>query len=128
MAANTIRENQEAKKAAPKTSAKGSIFSLIEKTFSAGMFAEGLPVKYLPHILWVSFLIILYIANAHYAEKTTRKIDKMKLEVEDLRADFTTQKSEYMYASKQSEVARKVLERGLTESKVPPVLIDKTKE
>ena len=47
----------------------------------------------------------------------------MEAEVEDLRADFTTLKSEYMFASKQSEVARKVKKIGLQESRIPPYKI-----
>jgi FtsZ-binding cell division protein ZapB len=49
-----------------------------------------------------------------------RKIDKMQVEVEELRADYTSLKSEYMFASKQTEVARKVKKLGLKESYTPP--------
>jgi len=45
-------------------------------------------------------------------------------EVEDLRADFTTLKAELMFASKQSEVAKKVKEQGLEESMSPPYKIE----
>ncbi|MCS6975318.1 MAG: FtsL-like putative cell division protein, partial [Cyclobacteriaceae bacterium] len=47
----------------------------------------------------------------------------LQAEVEDLRADYITAKSELMYASKQSEVARKVAPLGLKESLVPPFKI-----
>jgi hypothetical protein len=49
-----------------------------------------------------------------------RKISGIQAEVEDLRADFTTLKSDLMFASKQSEVARKVKDYGLRESINPP--------
>jgi hypothetical protein len=78
----------------------------------------------MPQIVWVTVLIILYIANAHYTEKTIRRIDKLKYEVEDLRTDYTTLKASYMYESKQSEVAKKVDIIGLKESKNPPVVIE----
>ncbi|MFM8741301.1 MAG: FtsL-like putative cell division protein, partial [Cytophagales bacterium] len=42
---------------------------------------------------------------------------------EDLRADFTTLKSDVMFASKQSEVARRVKSMGLVESLTPPYKI-----
>jgi len=72
-------------------------------------------------------LSLLYISNTHHAEKATRKIDRMQSEVEDLRADYTTLKADIMYASKQSEVARRVKELGLKESLNPPfkVVVDK---
>ena len=44
----------------------------------------------------------------------------MQVEVEDLRADYTTLKADLMFASKQSEVARQVSEIGLKESLKPP--------
>jgi hypothetical protein len=65
-------------------------------------------------------LSLFYIGNTHYAEKTVRRINEVQNEVEDLRADYTTIKSDLMYASKQSEVARKVGPLGLKESLKPP--------
>lgn len=124
--ANTLKNSQpsENKTNTEKGRNKG-FFALISQTFQMdGMFDQGVPLKYLPKIIWVTLLIILYIANAHYTEKTIRKIDKLKYEVEDLRTDFTTLKASYMYESKQSEVARKVIPLGLEESKMPPFVID----
>ena len=77
-------------------------------------------MKYMPNLLFTLALCIFYIGNSHYAEKTIRKIDKLKKEVQDLRADYTTLKADYMFASKQSEVARKVNNKGLRESSTPP--------
>ena len=98
-----------------------SIFHLLERyTKMDAFFQDGLPVKYLPQVLFGMLIVLFYIGNTHYAERTIRKIDKVKRETEDLRADYTTLKSDYMEASKQSEVARNVLPLGLEESKTPP--------
>jgi hypothetical protein len=105
-----------------------SIFSGLEKKLKLeSYFEEGFPVQYLPKLLFAVLLSLLYISNTHHAEKSTRKIDKMQSEVEDLRADYTTLKADIMYASKQSEVARRVNELGLKESLNPPfkVVVDK---
>ena len=102
-----------------------SVFTLLERvTRMDGLFREGLPVRYLPHVLFVMFLILVYIGNTHYATRMNRAIQKLKLETEDLRADYTTLKSDYMEASKQSEVARKVAAYGLIESSSPPFRIE----
>ena len=102
----------------------GSLFSGLEKKIKLeSYFEEGFPVQYLPKILFVMFLGILYISNTHYAEKTVRKINATHTEVEDLRADYTTLKADLMFASKQSEVARKVKPFGLKESLTPPYKI-----
>ena len=86
-------------------------------------FEEGLPVKYLPKVLFVMLLTLLYIGNTHYGNRMNRNIQRLKLETEDLRADYTTLSSDYMEASKQSEVARKVAAIGLVESSSPPFRI-----
>ncbi|MFD2786637.1 FtsL-like putative cell division protein [Hymenobacter rubripertinctus] len=101
-----------------------SVFTLLERvTRVDGLFQEGLPVRFLPHLLFIMFLTLVYIGNTHYATRMNRGIQKLKLETEDLRADYTTLKSDYMEASKQSEVARKVAAYGLVESSSPPFRI-----
>lgn len=98
-----------------------SIFSSVEKSLKLeSYFEEGFPVHYLPKIIFVLILGLVYIGNTHYAEQTVRKINLMQVEVEDLRADYTTLKSDLMFSSKQSEVARKVKALGLKESLIPP--------
>jgi Bacteriodetes cell division protein (FtsL-like) len=101
-----------------------SMFSGLENRLKLETyFEEGFPVKHLPKILFGVFLGLVYISNTHYAEKTTREINKSQSEVEDLRADFTTMKADVMFASKQSEVARRVKALGLKESNKPPFKI-----
>lgn len=105
-------------------SEKRSIFSLLEQAMTIDKLAvEGLPVKFIPYILFVTVLSIFYIGNNHYTEKTIRKINVIEAEVEELRADYTSLKAEYMFDSKQSEVAKKVKPLGLEESLYPPVKI-----
>jgi outer membrane murein-binding lipoprotein Lpp len=111
----------------PREKSSGSgptLFSGIERRLKLeNYFEEGFPVQYLPKILFVMMLGLLYISNTHYAEKTVRKIDQVQSDVEDLRADYTTLKSDLMFASKQSEVARKVKNLGLKESLNPPTKV-----
>ena len=102
-------------------SGRGSFFALLENHINVEKFFEnGLPVRFLPPILFLTFLGILYIGNLHYAEKNIRKIGKLEVQVEDLRADYTTLKADYMYTSKQSEVALRAARMGLHESNIPP--------
>jgi len=118
-------EPERGNEARIKSSKEGkSAFSGFEKRLKLeSYFEEGFPVQYLPKILFVVFLGLIYISNTHYADKTTRTIDRMESEVEDLRADFTTLKADVMFASKQSEVARRVKPLGLEESLRPPFKI-----
>jgi hypothetical protein len=98
-----------------------SIFSWIQHILNVdNLMVEGIPLKYIPQILFVTFITIFYIGNNHYAEKTTRRIEQLETEVEELRADYTSLKANYMFSSKQSEVAKKVLDLGLEENDTPP--------
>ena len=104
-----------------RVSGKGSLFSWIQNMIDLdGLLEEGIPLKYIPHILFITFITIFYIGNNHYAEKTTREIEKLEIDVEELRADYTSLKADYMYSSKQSEVAKKVEKLGLKENDIPP--------
>ncbi len=94
--------------------------SLEQRLKLENYFEDGFPVKYLPKIFFLMVLGLIYISNTHHAEKTVRRITVMQAEVEDLRADYTTLKADLMFASKQSEVARKVQPLGLKESLKPP--------
>lgn len=122
MAENKLRI--EPKKSTGSTSNGTSVFSGLEKKLKLeSYFEEGFPVQHVPKIAFVMALGLFYIGNTHYAEKTVRKINNMQAEVEDLRADYTTMKSDLMFASKQSEVAKKVKAFGLEESLEPPTKI-----
>jgi hypothetical protein len=98
-----------------------SIFRFLEEKLKLkSNWDDGLPVKYAPHVLFCTILCIIYIGNSHYAESSQRELNKLKIEVEDLRADYTTLKSDYMHAKLQSEVAKRVAVLGLEESSDPP--------
>lgn len=102
-----------------------SIFAWFEDLLNMDVLREhGIPVKYLPYFLYVAAFTILYIGNSHHGEETIRKIDKLEVQVEDLRADYITLKSDYMYERLQSEVAKKVAGSGLKESQQPPSKIE----
>jgi len=86
---------------------------------------ESFPVKYLPKVAFAVLIGVVYVWNSHYAERKVREINNLENEVEDLRADVTTLEADYMFSSKQSEVAKRVKKIGLEESKEPPYKIAK---
>lgn len=117
-----VKRNTYKKVEKKRTRGGESLFSKIEKFFKLDV-EDGLPVRFVPYILYFTLIGIFYIGNNHYADKTIRKITKLEQEVEDLRADYTTLKADYMYTSKQSEVANRVKKLGLEESSTPPYKI-----
>jgi len=121
MTENKFRIKPKATESSSSTTTAKGLFSVLERKLKIDSYFEGgFPVQYLPKILFFMAMGIVYISNTHYAEKTVRKINAIQAEVEDLRADYTTLKSDLMFASKQSEVARKVKDYGLKESLTPP--------
>ncbi|WP_420316080.1 FtsL-like putative cell division protein [Ekhidna sp.] len=113
----------------PQREERGGLFRLINRFLRMDTsMSEVIHVRFLPQILFLAFLCLLYIGNRHYAEKKIRDINHLETEVEDLRADYTTLKADFMYESKQSEVAKRAAELGLKESKELPVLIRSVEE
>ncbi|THU41047.1 hypothetical protein FAM09_02720 [Niastella caeni] len=82
-------------------------------------------VKNIPFFLFLSALAVIYIYNGHYADNTVRSINKVNRELKELQYEYKTLKSEVMFRSKQSELAKAVQPLGLKELVVPPaVLVD----
>lgn len=78
-------------------------------------------VQQLPFILYMMVLGLFYIANTYYAERTVRDINTVTNQIKELRSEYITSKSDLMFISKQSEVAKASLPFGIKESLVPPV-------
>ncbi len=80
-------------------------------------------VKQVPFFLFLTALAVLYIYNGHYADKTIRSINKTEREVKELQYEYKTVKSEVMFRSQQSELAKAVEPLGLKEITVTPILL-----
>ncbi len=80
-------------------------------------------VKNIPFFLFLSVLAIVYIYNGHYADNTVRNINKVNRELKELQFEYKTLKSEVMFRSKQSELAKSVETLGLKELVVPPAML-----
>jgi cell division protein FtsL len=80
-------------------------------------------VKNIPFFLFLAVLAVIYIYNGHYADKTVRNINKVSRELKELQYEYKTLKSEVMFRSKQSELAKAVEPLGLKELTRPPVVL-----
>lgn len=123
MAENKIKEEEQkpaeekpAKKKRPSKQAR----KLIRFMGILGVLDRNQVVHAMPFILFITALIIFYIGNSYYAESTIRKIDKIKTELNDKRAEFISTKSELMFRSKPSEVAKEVGKMQIKEPLEPP--------
>jgi len=77
----------------------------------------------LPFVVFMALLALIYIANTYYSDKTVKEIERTKVELKELRFQYTTTKSTLMYYSKQTEIARRALKYGLKETTIPPYKI-----
>jgi hypothetical protein len=80
-------------------------------------------VKNIPFFLFLAVLAVIYIYNGHYADKTVRNINKLSRELKELQYEYKTLKSEVMFRSKQSELAKAVEPLGLKELMSPPIVL-----
>ncbi|HRH01567.1 MAG TPA: FtsL-like putative cell division protein [Bacteroidia bacterium] len=89
-------------------------------------------VKQVPFVFFLVFVAIVYISNTYYAEKILRKTNSVTNEIKELRSEYITSKSDLMFISKQSEVARAAAEMnlGIKESVVAPkkIIIEKEEQ
>ncbi|MEL6863499.1 MAG: FtsL-like putative cell division protein [Bacteroidota bacterium] len=85
----------------------------IREYLDLGSLSAALVLKNLPFVFFLSFLAIIYIANAHYAEKKVRQIQQSQNELKELRWLYMSLQSDLMYNSKRSEVIRDVAPNDL---------------
>jgi hypothetical protein len=88
-----------------------------------GFFNRNQVVHSMPFILFVTLLIIGYIANSYYAERVIREIDKTKTELKENRAEYISIMSRLMYQSNQSQVAKVLEPYQIKESTESPAKI-----
>jgi len=74
----------------------------------------------IPFLLFLFLLTIFYIGGIHTVENTTRRTNKLKSEIKEIRWEYMSIKADLMYKSKQTEVAKSVESLGLKELKSPP--------
>jgi Bacteriodetes cell division protein (FtsL-like) len=80
-------------------------------------------VKNVPFFLFLSILAVLYIYNGHYSDNTIKNINKTGKELKEIQYEYKSLKSEVMFRSKQSELAKAVEPMGLKELTQPPMVL-----
>lgn len=124
MSRNTLKEPEHTEEASrqpeKKVRSSKSARKLIRFMNVFGFFNKDQVVKLMPFILFLTLLIVFYIANSYYAERTIRNIDKVKKEIRENRAEFISVRSEMMFRSNQSQIAKAVVPLELKEATEPP--------
>lgn len=79
-------------------------------------------------IVFLIFMAILMIANSHNYEQKIYRISELESEVKELRSEFVDRRSELMELKMESTISRKMEEKGVVPSSVPPKKIKVLKE
>lgn len=119
MAENSYKEPVKETTGKEQNKGGGMLSSLLNGSFLTFEKSPGL----LPFLLFLSMLAVFFIGNTYYAEKKVRNIENMRHEVTELRTIYISNKAELMYLSNQSEIARRLAEKGIVESTVPPRIV-----
>ncbi len=123
---NEFRERREEQEQASEGPAeqqpreKGKLIQAADYAFFLDKENAG---RLMPYIFFLAFLAVLYIYNSNHAIRMIRDCDRLTKEIKEHRAEFISVKSEFMYRSKQSQVSKRLDERGLKELKQPPIKI-----
>lgn len=122
-----VEENTAPVQSKPKTGKpvkKGVLAKVLSGVFSGTFLANEKNFKHVPFILFGAVLATAYIAYGYYADDTIREVNKISNNLKELKSEFIYTKSELMFASKQSEVAKAAESIGLKEPIVPPLKIE----
>ena len=108
----------------PKSARSASLFARLED-FLQGvpLLSQGLPAHYLPRIIFCFVLGLSYIGGMHQHQQRLYRLTKLEGEVEEWRTAYMSRQAEYMWASKQSAIAKKAAELGLVDNTTPPIVL-----
>lgn len=95
---------------------KKNIYSLLKGTF----LVSDDSFKNWRVIIFISILAIIMIASSHSADKKVYEIASLKNEVNEMRSQFIDGRSKLMRLKMESEVMKKMSEKGIAPSVIPP--------
>lgn len=103
---------------------KGGVINLLKAKY---LVDEG-SMKNWRFIVFLVLISILMIANSHSYDQKNFRITELETEVKELRSEFVDRRSDLMELKMESSVSRKMEERQIFPSSVPPKKIMVVKE
>jgi len=118
------KENSTKDTPPPKKRKKGVLAKALSSVFSGTFLTNERTLKHVPYLLFLACIAILYIANNYHADDTIRESNTITNQLKELKSELISTKSDLMFLSKQSEVAKSVESMGLKEPIAPPMKIE----
>ena len=103
---------------------KGVLAKGLSKVFGGSFLSDDRATQHVPFIIFLGFIAILYIAYGYFADDKIREVNKVTNQIKELRTEYISSKSDLMFVSKQSEVAKAVDTLGLREPVIAPMKIE----
>lgn len=116
---NTPNEGKSKQTSQKERKSRFSVRSVVTGSF---LEREGL-INKLPFVFFVFGLLLLYIANSYYVEKTVYRIEKYKSEMVELRSEYISSKTRLMTGTNIGNLSRNLKERNVYPSHIPPFKI-----
>ncbi len=108
----------------PKKAKKGVLAKGLSKIFGGSFLTNDKALEMIPFLLFLGAIAIFYIGNGYYADDKIREVNRLTNEIKELRTEYISSKSDLMFISKQSEIAKRVEKLGLKEPVVAPLKIE----
>jgi hypothetical protein len=114
---------EEASETSPPPGGSGTATTKARSRWKRSLPGHQWIMKNIRFFLFLAALAVIYIYNGHYADKVVRDINRTNKELKELQYEYKTLKSEVMFRSKQSELARAVEPFGLRQLTLPPYVL-----
>ncbi|MBD00434.1 MAG: hypothetical protein CL841_03635 [Crocinitomicaceae bacterium] len=97
--------------------------TFFKEIFSGDLFKKGMVIKNTPFLVYVTFLMVLYVAYGYHVDGVVLDISKKSKTGEKLYSELQSALELYDKESLQSKVVKETEKWGLYESVDPPLII-----
>jgi len=107
----------------PKIKANFKMLRNLSSVLDGSILTSDIMVKNVMFFIFLFFLALVYIGNNFVSQSKVKKIDSISKELKDLHDQHISTKSDLMYFTKRSEVAKRLRSRNIKEATKPPYKI-----
>lgn len=120
---HTQKDNTQTTQNMDKNPSKGLVIKVLSWIFGAKYLEHEYVLQNIPFFIFLTMIGIIYISSGNIADSKIRDINKLNRELKELRSEYIITKSELMFLSKQSELAKRLEPIGIKETTEQPYLI-----
>ncbi len=97
--------------------------TVFKEIFSGDLFKKGMVINNTPFLVYVTFLMVIYVAYGYHVDGVVLEISKKSKAGEKLYSELQSALELYDKESLQSKVVKETEKWGLHESVDPPLII-----